>query len=108
MHASDRCHRPVIMPTQSGQPFDHVAGGDERPLYSVLLRDRDAQYPALSRVESLMCTSCIYCSRRFRFALDYFYHFVLMQPCREKVMKEEVGTRSLSNMMYLLLQCSLS
>ena len=82
MHASDRS---VIVPTQSGQSFDYVAAEDARP-FSVFLRD--AQYPALSREQSLICTSCVYCARRFRFALEYFYHFVMMQRCREKVSNE--------------------
>ena len=82
MHASDRS---VIVPMQRGPPFDHVAGGDARP-FSIFLRD--AQYPALSRAQSLICTSCIYCGRRFRFALEYFYHFVMMLRCREKVTKD--------------------
>ena len=50
---------------------------------------RDGQYPALSPEQALICTSCIYCTRRFRFALEYFYHFVMAQQCREKVTNKQ-------------------
>ena len=99
VHASDRA---VIVPTavaaaaaRDRQPF-----GERVPPLPPLPPPPptvDAQYPALSKEQSLICTSCIYCTRRFRFATELFFHFVMIKHCRDQLLgAASAGARGLA------------
>ena len=57
----------------------------------------DAQYPFITLEQSMVCTSCAQCNRRFKYAIENFFHFVMSPMCRNYVLKSRPLEEALTN-----------
>lgn len=42
----------------------------------------DVKYPALTVLQSLHCTNCQNCKRKFKYTIEYLFHFVFQKSCQ--------------------------
>ena len=47
----------------------------------------DIRYPALSVSQALSCTLCINCKRKFKYAIEFLFHFTFKKTCLRVVLK---------------------
>ena len=47
----------------------------------------DVRYPALSVGQALACTLCSNCKRKFKYAIEYLFHFTFKKTCLRVVLK---------------------
>ena len=47
----------------------------------------DIRYPALSINQALSCTLCINCKRKFKYAIEFLFHFTFKKTCLRVVLK---------------------
>jgi len=49
---------------------------------SLLTTVPDVKYPALTVIQSLHCTNCPNCKRKFKYTIEYLFHFVFQKSCQ--------------------------
>jgi len=49
---------------------------------SLLTSVQDVKYPALTVLQSLHCTNCPNCKRKFKYTIEYLFHFVFQKSCQ--------------------------
>eukprot|EP00092_Neocalanus_flemingeri_P039164 GFUD01042626.1.p1 GENE.GFUD01042626.1~~GFUD01042626.1.p1 ORF type:complete len:1187 (+),score=280.23 GFUD01042626.1:76-3636(+) len=49
---------------------------------SLLTTVPDVKYPALTVLQSLHCTNCPNCKRKFKYTIEYLFHFVFQKSCQ--------------------------
>ena len=47
----------------------------------------DVRYPALSVAQAINCTLCINCKRKFKYAIEFLFHFTFKKACLRVVLK---------------------
>jgi len=49
---------------------------------SLLTSVQDAKYPALTALQSMHCTNCANCKKKFKYTIEYLFHFVFQKSCQ--------------------------
>jgi len=52
------------------------------PSSTLLTSVQDAKYPALTVLQSMHCTNCANCKKKFKYTIEYLFHFVFQKSCQ--------------------------
>jgi len=52
------------------------------PSSSLLTSVQDTKYPALTVLQSMHCTNCGNCKKKFKYTIEYLFHFVFQKSCQ--------------------------
>ena len=85
-----RCNKSTAVPPAQGliSSIPSVPSSSTAPL-SLLSTPTvpDIRYPALSVSQALSCTLCINCKRKFKYAIEFLFHFTFKKTCLRVVLK---------------------